>query len=58
MRDLAFHNAMLTYVAEPGTFTAFVGGSSAETHQAHFRLDTSDGRPVRVARTCGALAPP
>jgi beta-glucosidase len=55
VQDLAFHDAALARVAEPGTFTVFVGGSSTETKQLRFRLDTPDGRPVQVAASCDAL---
>jgi beta-glucosidase len=55
IQDLAFNNASLTRVAEPGTFTVFVGGSSADTKRLSFRLDTPDGQPVRVASTCEAV---
>jgi hypothetical protein len=43
-------------VAEPGNFTVFVGGSSADTKQRRFRLETTNGRPVRVADTCRGSA--
>nr|MDP9179567.1 glycoside hydrolase family 3 C-terminal domain-containing protein [Gemmatimonadota bacterium] len=55
VQDLAFHNAALSRVAEPGSFTVFVGGSSAETKQLQFQLETADGRPVRVPGTCEAV---
>jgi len=52
LQDLAFYDARLERVAEPGFFTVFVGGSSADTQQARFRLETGDGRPVRVPERC------
>ncbi len=55
VQDLAFHDATLARMAEPGRFTVFVGGSSADTKQVRFRLQTADGRPVRVASTCDAV---
>lgn len=55
IQDLAFHDASLARVAEPGSFTVFTGGSSADTKQLKFRLDTPDGHPVRVAATCEAV---
>ncbi len=55
IQDLAFHDATLTRVAEPGSFTVFVGGSSETGQQARFRLETTDGRPVRVPSTCAAF---
>ena len=55
VQDLAFHDAALARVAEPGSFTVFVGGSSADTKQLHLRLDTPDGRPVAVPGTCDAV---
>jgi beta-glucosidase len=55
VQDLAFHDAALIRVAEPGSFTVFVGGSSADTKQLRFRLDTADGQPIRVPSTCEAV---
>lgn len=52
LQDLAFHDAALARVAEPGTFTVFVGGSSVDTQPARFRLETADGGAVRVPATC------
>ncbi|MGH7446840.1 MAG: glycoside hydrolase family 3 C-terminal domain-containing protein, partial [Longimicrobiales bacterium] len=39
--DLAFYDRGMQRVVEPGTFTVFVGGSSAQTKQARFRVDGS-----------------
>jgi beta-glucosidase len=50
--DLAFHDLAMMRVAEPGTFTVFVGGNSVDTQQAGFRLVTADGRAVRVPASC------
>jgi beta-glucosidase len=36
--DLAFYHARLQRVVEPGTFTVFVGGSSAAPGQARFTV--------------------
>jgi beta-glucosidase len=36
--DLAFYNREMKRVVEPGTFTVFVGGSSAETRQARLTV--------------------
>jgi beta-glucosidase len=55
VQDLAFHDAALARVAEPGSFTVFVGGSSADTKQLRFRLDTADGHSIRVPGTCEAV---
>jgi beta-glucosidase len=55
VQDLAFHDTALARVAEPGSFTVFVGGSSAETTQLRFRLETPDGRPIRVPATCDSV---
>jgi beta-glucosidase len=55
IQDLAFHDAALARVAEPGSFTVFVGGSSQETKQVRFRLETANGSPVRVPGTCEAV---
>src|SRR5688572_12085786 len=54
VQDLAFHNAESQRVAEPGTFTVFIGGSSADTKEARFRLDTNGG-PIRVLSTCESV---
>ena len=54
VQDLAFHDTAGQRIAEPGTFTVFIGGSSAETQEARFRLDTNGG-PVRVPATCEAI---
>ena len=54
IQDLAFHDAALRRVAEPGTFTVFVGGNSVDTREAHFRFETPAGTPVKVARACVA----
>ena len=55
IQDLAFHDATLARVAEPGSFTVFVGGSSAETKQLGFRMGTANGYTVRVPETCESL---
>lgn len=52
VQDLAFHDAGFARVAEPGNFTVFVGGSSADTKQLRFRLETADGQSIRVPGTC------
>jgi beta-glucosidase len=39
--ELAFHGPDLSRIIEPGTFTVFVGGSSAETRQARFTVTGS-----------------
>ena len=36
--DLAFYDRGLRRVIEPGSFTVFVGGSSVDTHEAHFSV--------------------
>lgn len=55
VQDLAFHNSDLARVAEPGSFTVFVGGSSANTINLPFRMETADGHPVRVPGTCESV---
>ena len=44
-QDLAFHNAGPDSRCRAGNFTVFVGGSSTDTKQLRFRLDTADGHP-------------
>ncbi len=49
-RDLAFYDADMQRVVEPGMFTVFVGGSSADTKEARFEV--TDGArlgPLRSA---------
>ncbi len=55
IQDLAFHDAGMARVAEPGSFAVLVGGSSADTKQLRFRMETADGRSVRVPATCEAM---
>jgi beta-glucosidase len=55
VQDLAFHDATLARVAEPGSFTVFIGGSSADTKQLRFRMATGDGNSVRVPETCASV---
>ncbi len=55
IQDLAFHDASLARVAEPGSFTVFLGGSSSDTKQLQFRLETANERPIRVPSTCEAV---
>jgi beta-glucosidase len=55
VQDLAFHNADLARVAEPGSFTVFVGGSSANTIKVPFRMETANGQPVAVPGTCESV---
>lgn len=44
--DLAFHDADLALVAEPGAFRVFVGGSSADVQEGRFELRLADGCPA------------
>ncbi len=37
-RDLSFYDRQMRRVVEPGTFTLFVGTSSADTREAHFAV--------------------
>jgi beta-glucosidase len=45
--DLAFHDAELALVAEPGAFRVFIGGSSEQVQEGRFELRLTDG--------CGVL---
>jgi hypothetical protein len=45
----------MSRVAEPGNFTVFTGGSSVDTKQLHFRLETVNGRSVSVPATCASV---
>ena len=51
-RDLAFHDASMRLVAEPGSFTLFAGPDAEHGDSAKFTLATPDGRPVPVADAC------
>ena len=37
-QDLAYYDVRMRHVVEPGTFTIWVGGSSAATQSAQFRV--------------------
>lgn len=52
VRDLAFYDLNMLHVAEAGTFTVFVGTSSADTQRASFRLDVPNGSSVPVPDGC------
>ncbi len=52
--DLAFWNAEMRRVAEPGAFTAYVGTSADRVQGAMFALATPDGGPVNVPERCGS----
>lgn len=52
--DLAFRDADLRRIAEPGVFVALVGGASDRLQGAEFTLETADGGSVAVPETCGA----
>ena len=51
---LAFYDASMTRVVEPGTFTVLTGDDAAHTSQAHFRFETSDAAPLRLPERCDA----
>ena len=55
VQDLAFHDASMTRVVEPGSFGVFTGGSSLDTKRARFTLETPNGVPLRVPATCTAF---
>jgi len=52
-RDFAFYDADMQRVVEPGMFTVFVGGSSADTNEARFEV--TDGARLGPLRSA---APP
>ncbi|MFL5561159.1 MAG: glycoside hydrolase family 3 N-terminal domain-containing protein [Gemmatimonadaceae bacterium] len=51
-RDLAFHDASMRLVTEPGTFTLYSGPDAAHGDSAKFSLRTADGKSVPVADDC------
>jgi beta-glucosidase len=55
VRDLAFYDADMHHVAEPGAFRVFAGGSSAATRDARFTLVTPRNAPVAVEAGCPAI---
>lgn len=50
--DLAFYDAAMRRVAEPGTFTLFVGSNSDSVKEAKFEFVTPTSRPVSVKERC------
>jgi beta-glucosidase len=55
---LAFYDASMTRVVEPGTFTVLTGDDAAHTSPARFRFETHDGKPVPLPERCeGRRAP-
>lgn len=55
-RDLAFYDATMRRVIEPGRFTVFVGSSSEAVREARFDLVTPSARPVRVPEVCASIS--
>lgn len=53
--DLAFYNAQMHRVVEPGFFRIFVGGNSRDVKDARFELRTPSGAPVEVREPCGSF---
>ena len=51
-RDLAFHDASMRFVAEPGTFTLFAGLDAAHGDSARFTFTTANGQALPVADRC------
>jgi beta-glucosidase len=54
VNDLAFWNAEMTRIAEPGLFSAYVGGSSADVQAVPFELATPNDASVAVPERCVA----
>jgi beta-glucosidase len=50
--DLAFYNAQMKRVVEPGFFRVFVGGNSRDVKDARFTLRTANGAAVEVREPC------
>ena len=53
--DLAFYNAEMRRVVEPGFFRVFVGGNSRDVKESRFELKTASGSPVEVREPCGSF---
>lgn len=51
-QDLAFYDASMRRIVEPGTFTVFAGSSSDDVREARFTLQTPAGRVVPVPDGC------
>ncbi len=54
-QDLAFYDASMRRVVEPGRFTVFVGSSSDVVKEARFELTTPSARAVPVPERCVAM---
>ncbi|HZI99326.1 MAG TPA: beta-glucosidase BglX [Gemmatimonadaceae bacterium] len=53
--DLAFYNAQMRRVVEPGFFRIFVGGNSRDVKDARFELRTPTSGSVEVGEPCGSF---
>ena len=53
--DLAFYDARMRRVAEPGFFRVLVGGNSIDVKEARFELRTPNGVAVEVKEPCGPV---
>jgi beta-glucosidase len=51
-QDLAFYDAAMRRVVEPGSFTVYAGSSSDAQGEARFELTTPGGRPVAAPDSC------
>jgi beta-glucosidase len=51
--DLAFYDARMRRVTEPGFFRVFVGGNSRDVKEARFELRTPNGAAIEVREPCG-----
>jgi beta-glucosidase len=51
-QDLAFYDAAMRRVIEPGRFTVYAGSSSDAVREARFELVTPNGRAVAVPEAC------
>lgn len=53
--DLAFYDAQMRRVVEPGFFRVFVGGNSRDVKESRFELRTPNGSPAEVREPCGSF---
>jgi beta-glucosidase len=51
-QDLAFYDAQMRRVVEPGRFTVYAGSSSDAVREASFELTTPAGRSMSVPEVC------
>ena len=49
---MAFYDAAMHWVTEPGSFTVYAGSRSEAVREARFELVTPNARAVRMPEAC------